>query len=127
MVALSLFAAIGGLGGLVAAQSSYNNSATYTNPILDGEGADPWVIQDGKVRVMRCPGLGVAADHLVLLHDIHHECQHYHPPKHHPHGLEQCRRKVGLRPSGMSHQFSAKCLADLDVARSRLLHGPVGT
>ena len=47
MVGLSLFTAIGGLCGLVVAQSSYNNTATYTNPVLNGVGADPWVVRDG--------------------------------------------------------------------------------
>lgn len=43
MDTLFVTAILAGLFGLVFAQP--NNSATYTNPILNGVGADPWVIR----------------------------------------------------------------------------------
>ena len=33
---------------LVAAQNSTTSSATYTNPVLNSVGADPWVTRDGE-------------------------------------------------------------------------------
>ena len=43
MQVVSLVVLLASLVSLVSAQS--NNSATYTNPILDAVGADPWVIR----------------------------------------------------------------------------------
>lgn len=90
MVGLSLLTAVGGLCGLVAAKASYNNTATYTNPILDGVGADPWVIQDGGVSVMNSEGIKPILMAPVLLHDIHHQCQHHSLAKHELDRLERC-------------------------------------
>lgn len=41
-----LLALVSGLQ-LTVAQNSTSGSATYTNPVLDSVGADPWVTRDG--------------------------------------------------------------------------------
>ncbi|KAK6431624.1 hypothetical protein LTR95_012211, partial [Oleoguttula sp. CCFEE 5521] len=42
-----------GLASLASfAVAQLSNAATYTNPILNGVGADPWVIKDGNTYYM---------------------------------------------------------------------------
>ncbi|OQN99194.1 hypothetical protein B0A48_15043 [Cryoendolithus antarcticus] len=45
-----IYFGLASLASSALAQSS--NAATYTNPILDGVGADPWVIKDGNIYYM---------------------------------------------------------------------------
>ena len=40
------------LGTLALVPAQPNNSATYTNPVLDAVGADPWVVRHGSYYYM---------------------------------------------------------------------------